>query len=87
MTTMTISLPDNLATKLDRAVDQAGFATRSELVRSLIRRYFSSDLELEPFESQPLAEVKSKLSKAGKYNREFVDSVTQGLAKSSAYAR
>ncbi|MBI4035071.1 MAG: hypothetical protein HY381_01585 [Candidatus Chisholmbacteria bacterium] len=87
MTTVTISLPDTLAQQLDTALVQGGFATRSEFVRSLVRRHLASDLPLEPFQAQPLASIKRRLTQTGKYSPKFVNSVTRGLAKSSAYAR
>lgn len=86
MTTVTISLPDTLANQVDQQIIQAGFATRSEFVRSLIRRYFTGEISLEPFQPQSLSTIKQKLAKTGKYNQKFIDSVTRGLAKSSAYA-
>ena len=86
MTTVTISLPDNLAQQLDQAVARRGFATRSELVRSLLRQHLTEP-SFESFTPQPLKTVKSELLKTNKYNQEFIESVTRGLKKSSPYAR
>lgn len=87
MTTVTISLPDSVARRLDKETSEKGFATRSEFVRALLRKYFVSELELETFTPKPLQEVKLDLAKTGRYSEKFIESVTKGLAKSSAYGR
>lgn len=86
MTTVTISLPDQIARQLDKETADKGFATRSEFVRALLRRYFLGEWELEPFLPRPLEEIKLELARIGKYNQEFIESVVKGLSKSSAYA-
>lgn len=86
MTTVTISLPDAVARQLDRETSQKGFATRSEFIRSLIRRYFlGEELILEPFEPRPLEEIEKGLRDAGKYNEKFIQSLIKGLKDSSFY--
>ncbi len=85
MATVTISLPDHIATEVDQAAKTGGFATRSEFIRSLIRRHFSADNQFAPFNSRPLSEIKQNLSATGKYNQKFIDSLIEGLKKSSAY--
>ena len=85
MTTMTISLPTVIAKQLDQETKQKGFATRSEFIRSLLRHYFTKELELETFQPRPLEEIKFELARTGKYNQKFIESVIKGLAKSSAY--
>lgn len=88
MATVTISLPGQMAKKVDTESKKLGFATRSEFIRSLIRRYFGrSEVTFEPFVSRPLEEIERGLRKTGKYNEKFIKSVTKGLAKSSLYAR
>lgn len=87
MTTVTISLPDSVARQLDRETCQKGFATRSEFIRALLRRYFSGELELEVFSPQPIERVKFELAKSGRYSQDFIESVIKGLSKSSFYAR
>ncbi len=88
MATLTISLPKQIATKIDLEVTKLGFATRSEFIRNILRQYFSQEeLKLETFENRPLDEVKLELAKTGKYSQAFIQSVTQGLAKSSRYGR
>ena len=43
MATVTISLPKAIAEKVDNETREKGFATRSEFIRSLIRRYFGGE--------------------------------------------
>ncbi len=88
MSTITISLPSQIAKKIDLEASKQGFATRSEFIRSLIRKYFSgNESEFEIFEPKPIKQIKLDLAKTGKYNQEFIDNVTEGLAKSSPYDR
>lgn len=49
MATITISLPKQVAQEVDVEIRKKGFSTRSEFIRSLIRRYFTGELELESF--------------------------------------
>lgn len=86
MATLTISLPASVARQLNLEVHTKGFATRSEFVRSLLRRYFSGELALEEYRPVPLNQVKHELLKTGKYSLKFVNSVIKGLSKSSIYA-
>lgn len=52
-----------------------GFATRSEFIRSLIRRYFLKDqFELEEFRAVPLNQLKMELAQTNKYSEEFMKS-------------
>jgi hypothetical protein len=85
MTTITISLPNQIATQIDKATKLGGFASRSEFIRSLLRRYFFPEIKLETFTPQPLSQVKKDLALTGKYNQKFINSVVKGLEKSSAY--
>ena len=88
MATVTISLPDQIAKKVDAETKNQGFSTRSEFVRSLIRKYFASEeFKFEVFDPLPVEEIKLELAKTGKYNQEFIESVTKGLSKSSKYVR
>lgn len=88
MSTITISLPSQITKKVDNEAKKEGFATRSEFIRSLIRRYFGSEeLKLEPFIPRPLKEIEEGLRKTGKYNDKFIKSVVSGLSKSSFYER
>lgn len=90
MSTITISLPTQIAKKVDSEAKKQGFATRSEFVRSLLRKYFSpvtEELKFEPFIPRPLDEIRADFEKTGKYNKKFIDSVIKGLSKSSFYER
>ena len=88
MSTLTISLPKQIATRIDSEVEKLGFSTRSEFIRNILRQYFSEDeLKFEAFDARPLDEVKLELAKTGKYSQDFIESVTKGLAKSSRYGR
>lgn len=86
MATVTISLPAQIAKKVDSEIQQHGFATRSEFIRSLIRRYFSSkEMTFETFTPWPLQEIEEGLRKTGKYSDKFIKSVISGLRDSSLY--
>lgn len=86
MATVTISLPDHITRRVDVEVKQQGFATRSEFVRSLIRKYFGAgELTFEPFISRPLEEIEEELRKTGKYNEQFIKSVINGLRDNSSF--
>lgn len=84
---MTISLPNQIAEKIDAETAEKGFATRSEFFRSLLRRYFTEETRFEKFQAVPLENVKADLAKTGKYSKAFIESVTKGLSKSSKYVR
>ena len=86
MTTVTISLPIQIAKKVDDETKSHGFATRSEFIRTLLRRYFAGELRFETFSPRPISEIKLELAKTGKYSEEFINSVVKGLSKSSSYA-
>ncbi len=86
MSTITISLPQQIAKKIDTETRKMGFATRSEFIRNLLRKYFTQEeLKLEPFVSRPLEEIEQGLSQTGKYNQKFIKSVIKGLKDSSFY--
>jgi Arc/MetJ-type ribon-helix-helix transcriptional regulator len=87
MSTITISLPDQIAQKIDTEAKIKGFSTRSEFIRSLLRKYFAGEeVKFEVFEPLPINEMRFELAKTGKYSQEFIDSVVEGLKKSSVYA-
>ena len=87
MATVTISLPDQIAKNIDSEAEREGFATRSEFIRSLVRKYFTaeSELKFEEFIPRPLEEVKKEFEKTGKYNKKFINSLVRGLKESSIY--
>ena len=85
MSTITISLPSQITKRVDDEAKKEGFATRSEFIRSLLRRYFAQELEFKTFDKISLNEVKIELARVGKYSEKFIESVVGGLAKSSQY--
>lgn len=88
MATVTISLPDQIAKKVDSEAKKQGFATRSEFVRSLFRKYFSltgEELKFETFIPKPLKEIENDLRSTGKYNEKFIKSVIKGLKENSSF--
>ena len=89
MTTFTISLPTQIARRVDAEARNQGSATRSEFIASLLRKYFSitnEELKFEPFVPRPLNEIRNAFERTGKYNKKFVDSLIKGLSESSVYA-
>ncbi len=86
MATITISLPKQIAQKVDLETKSHGFSTRSEFIRTLLRKYFVGELEFETFSPRPISEIKFELAKTGKYSEDFINSVAKGLSKSSSYA-
>lgn len=89
MATMTISLPNQIAKKVNAEARNQGFATRSEFIRSLLRRYFvgqPSEIVFQEFQPKPLNEIRAEFQKTGRYNKKFIDSLIKGLAESSIYA-
>lgn len=89
MQTINISLPRKLSTEADRLVEEEGYASRSELFRTLLRFYLQLKTErVKPFfvsfQKRSLREIKEGLEMAG-YKPEFVRSVVSGLSKSSIY--
>lgn len=87
MATITISLPDQIGKKVDAEAQKQGFSTRSEFIRSLLRRYFTErkEFELEEFEPVPLEQLRLELARTGKYSEEFINSVIKGFERSSIY--
>lgn len=92
MRTINISLPDKLAQELDAAAAVRGFASRSEFLRSLVRKYLEGEPEAKfplpviIYKKKPLDKVRREMEASGKYNKKFIDSVVRGLARSSVYA-
>ena len=86
MSTITISLPSQITKRVDLETKKQGFATRSEFIRSLLRKYFGSEeLTFEPFVPRPLKEIEEGLRKTGKYNEKFIKSVIKGLEHNSSF--
>lgn len=86
MATVTISLPEKIAKKIDKQARAKGFATRSEFIRSILREHLD-DWELEEFEPVSLDQLRAELAATGKYSEEFIKSVIRGFKKSSAYEK
>jgi len=86
MTTFSISLPSKIASQVDSETQKQGFATRSEFLRTLLRRYFIKELPFETFTPKPISEIRLELAQTGKYSQEFIESVIKGLSQSSIYA-
>lgn len=86
MTTFSISLPSQVASAIDVETKESGFASRSEFIRILVRKYLASKKVFRVYESKPVDQVKLELAKTGKYSEKFIESVTKGLKKSALYA-
>lgn len=92
MVTLNISLPEQLATIVDREVSSGLFASRSEFFRTLLRLYKtmiakkSTPFELVEFKKRPLKEIEDGFMATGKYSKKFVKGMIAGLKKSSLYA-
>lgn len=86
MSTITISLPSQITKRVDSEAKKLGFATRSEFIRSLLRRYFGyGGFTFDPFTPRPLEEIEKGLRKTGKYNEKFIKSVVRGLKNNSSF--
>ena len=88
MATISISLPKQIAQKVDTEAKKHGFATRSEFIRSLLCGYYAKgqELEFEEFKPVPLDQLRADLERTGKYNQKFINSVIKGFKRSSIYA-
>lgn len=90
MSTITISLPNQIAKKVDSEAKKHGFATRSEFIRSLLRRYFTGEAEkgllFQEYQPKSLSQVRAAFENTGKYNKQFIDSLIEGLSEASVYA-
>jgi len=85
--TINISLPQNLASKIEKTIQKEGYASRSEFFRTLIRLYFLLGQEkatLLPYQKISLSKVQKDLKREN-YNQKFINSIVSGLKKSSVY--
>lgn len=88
MSTITVSLPSQITKRVDSEAKKQGFATRSEFIRNILRKYFiEEELKLEEFEPVPLDKLRAEFTKTGKYSEKFIDSIIKGFEKSSIYAK
>ncbi len=91
MRAMSVTLPESLAQKTEALIDRGEYASHSEVLRTALRFLFALEekaipLELFQFSKRPLNEVKKELRGAS-HNPKFVDSVVEGLRKSSVYSK
>lgn len=91
MRTVNISLPENLAERIEILLAQKEFVSRSEVVRTALRVFFTLEQKIAPvelvsFTKRPLADIKSELKGAG-HDSAFVNSVIKGLKDSSMYKK
>jgi Arc/MetJ-type ribon-helix-helix transcriptional regulator len=89
MKTVNISIPDNLASQIDLLLGEQEYASRSEVVRTALRIFFTLDdssqpRELSTFQKRPLNEIENDMREAG-HPPKLIDSVLSGLKKSSFY--
>lgn len=90
MKTVNISLPDSMANQIDLLLGQEEYVSRSEVVRTALRIFFTLDqreesVELQTFKKRPLSEIASEMKKAGN-SKKNIDSIIDGLSKSSLYS-
>ena len=93
METINISMPKQMAEQMDKIIKTEGYASRSELVRTLLRMYTylksspqNSDIDFEVYTKRDINEIADKLRDSDLYSETFIKSVTTGLKKSSVYA-
>lgn len=95
MATINISLPDKQADSLDLLIEQYGFASRSELVRSLIRLVSQRPSVLEEASVQPFASpaersvstIVAGFARTKKYSKAFLKDLEEGLSSSSYFTK
>ena len=91
MVTLNISLPDQLASIVEREVSEGSYASRSEFFRTLLRMYevlsgrLNQPLEFMEFEKRPLKEIEKGFMDTGKYNKKFVKGIVDGLKREGLY--
>lgn len=91
MRAVSVTLPENLAQKTEALIDRGEYTSRSEVLRTALRFLFALEeeaipLELFQFSKRPLDEVRKELRDAG-HGPKFVESVIEGLRKSSVYSK
>lgn len=91
MKTVNISLTENQTKAIDQAIDQFGFANRSEFFRTLLRVFLNKPDVLE--EDWPMRSPSTKSARqvlegfknTGKYSKAFLKSLEAGLKRSSYF--
>lgn len=92
MSTISLSLPREQISFIDKLGKNYGFANRSELIRSLLRLISHQPKLLETASSYPFVAPKEKsvkkivsdFNKTNKYSKAFLKDLEEGL-KSSSY--
>lgn len=90
MATMNISLPNTLILELDEKVKRFAFSNRSEFIRSLLRRVFRDETLLQESAVFPFAvpaiksrkKIINEFKKTGKYSKDFIEDLNEGLSNS-----
>lgn len=86
MTTLTISLPDKIAKRIDVAAQKHGFSTPAKFVTAILHKHLTQEeLEFVPFKKKPLSQIRAAFERTGKYNKKFIDSVIKGLRENSSF--
>jgi CopG family nickel-responsive transcriptional regulator len=57
LTVVSLSVPDLLLKQVDTAIEQRGFASRSEIVRQSLRLFLNEDVRIEDLEGEIIATV------------------------------
>jgi len=91
MKTVNISIPDKLASQIDLLLGQEQYSSRSEVVRTALRIFFTLDSssrqqDLSIFQKRPLNEIESDMREAG-HSPQLIKRIMQGLKKSSLYKK
>lgn len=91
MRAVSVTLPESLAQKTEVLIDRGEYTSRSEVLRTALRFLFALEEEAVPldlfqFSKRPLDEVRRELGGAG-HRSKFVESVVEGLRKSSIYSK
>lgn len=88
MATINISLPTKMAKTINQLSRTRGYASRSELIRDLLREKLNQEsAQFEVFDKRSLSQIRRELTKTGKYNKQFIESVVKGFKQSSVYGR
>ncbi|MFN4212506.1 MAG: ribbon-helix-helix domain-containing protein [Microgenomates group bacterium] len=93
MSTVNISLPSNQANLIDQIVRRYGFANRSEFIRSLIRLVIyqpeliktAAVFPFIPPKEKSVKKIVSAFAKSGRYSKDFLKDLTEGLKNSDYF--
>jgi len=95
MSTINISLPKQQASSVDTLIEKYGFANRSEFFRSLLRLVIHNEDVIVQASAFPFTQPKSKsageimraFTKTGKYSKDFLSDLKEGLSQSSYFTK